>query len=64
MLVTRDLTDREMLLLRVVLSYALSNLDDINEAFSDRIDGWIKLGNEITKNLTEEDVEKLKDKFI
>lgn len=53
------LTNRQKLLMRAALSYALSNIDDVNEAFDNDGDG-IKVGDETGDTFAEAEVEALK----
>ena len=60
---------RKRQLIKLALSYALSNLDDINEAFSDDevVNGFIKIYNhddsEILREVEEQEILDLIDLF-
>lgn len=64
-MINDQLSTREELVLRAVLSYAEANSDDLNEAFeSGEEDGKIRVDCELIEPITNEEIHKLLVKLI
>ncbi len=64
-----DFTDREIVLMRMAVSYALSNSDDLNDAFACAHEenpddkNLVKVGLEVVDATTGEEIKKLLERF-
>ena len=57
-----ELTDRQMFIVRALISYATSNTDDVNEAFASSSRS-IAVGPQVGKHITTDELDELNDEF-
>ena len=66
------MTEREKFLMRMALIYMISNMEDVNEAFSDDAKGWdgtkveeneISVNGDIGEKATEDELSELMPDF-